>query len=74
MLASSDIFFEVESSTLVSYLYGLMRLILYVIYVAQFTNFTMLLVKNCVVKNVPLYGVSYFYALLLVSMTLSPTS
>ena len=71
ILTSSDIYFELESSTLVSDLYGLMRRILYIIRVTLFCNFTVPLVKNCVITNGPLYGVSYFYAVCLLSMKLS---
>ena len=73
MLTSLDIFFEIKSSTLVSNLYGLMRRILCLIFVGPYFNITMPLVKHCVITKVPLYGVSHFYALWLLSMTLSPT-
>ena len=65
MLTSSHIFFELEYSTLVSNLYGLMRHILYLICVAPHCKVNVLLVKKCVIKNGPLYGVSYFYAVCL---------
>ena len=73
MLTSSDIFIELESFTLVSNLYGLIRRILYQIFVGPHCKFTVSLVKHCVIKTEPLYGVPYLYALCLVSMTLSQT-
>ena len=60
MLTSSDIFFEIKSSTLVSDLYGLMRRILCLISVGPYCNITVTLVKHCVITKGPLYGVSYF--------------
>ena len=73
MLTMSDIFIELSSSTLVSNLYGFIRNILYVFYVAPYCNFTFPLVKHCVITKGTLYCVSYLYALWLVSITLSPT-
>ena len=73
MLTSSDIFFELESSTLLSNLYGLMRRILCLIFVRPYCNVTVPLVKYCVITKGHLYGISYFYAVWLVRMTLSPT-
>ena len=73
MLTLSEILFELESSTLVSYFYGLIRRILYVICVAPHCNFTMPLVKYCVITNGPLYGVLYLHAVWLVSMMSYPT-
>ena len=73
MLTSSEIFIELKSSALVSDLYGLMQLILYLICVALYYKFTMPLVKHCVIAKGPLYGVSYLYAVWLLSMTLPPT-
>ena len=73
MLTASYIFFESEYSTLVLDLYGLMRRILYVIYIAPHCNITMPLVKHCVIIKGPLYEVSYLYAVCLVIMNLSPT-
>ena len=73
MLTSPDIFIELKSSTLVSYLYGLMRRILELICVAPYCKFTVPLVKHCVIKKGPLYGLSFLYAVRLVIMTLSPT-
>ena len=69
MLTSSNIFFELESSTLVSDLYGLMRRIAYIICVAPFCKFTVTLVKHCVITKGAVYGVSYLYGVCLVSMT-----
>ena len=73
MLKLSDIFFEPISSTFVSDLYGLIRRILDLIFVAPHCNYTAPLVQHCVITNGPIYGVSYFNAVCLVSMTLSPT-
>ena len=73
MLTPSDIFIELKYSTLVSNLYGLMRHILFLICVAQYFKFTVPLVKKLCYKKRPLYGISYFYAVWLVSMNLSPT-
>ena len=60
MLTSSYIF--IESSTLVSDLYSLIRHILYLIYVAPIFNEIMPLVQNFVITNGPIYGVLYLYA------------
>ena len=57
MLTLSDIFFDPMSSTLVSDLYGLLRRILYIIFIAPHSKFTMQLVKNRIIKNDPLSGV-----------------
>ena len=73
MLTPSDIFFELISSTLVSNLYGLIRRILYLIVVVPHCKFTVLLEKQCVIKNGPVYGIPYFYSVCLVSMNLSMT-
>ena len=73
MLTASNIFIELKSSTLVSNLYGLIRHILCVITVVPYCSITVPLVKHCVITKRPLYGVSYLYYVLLVSMTLSPT-
>ena len=73
MLTSSYMVFELEYLTLVSESYGLMQCILYVIFIAQFFNITVPLAKHYVITNGPIYGVSYLYAVYLVSMTLSPT-
>ena len=61
MLTLSEIFFELIFSKFVSDVYGLMRRMLYLICTEYYCKFTMLLVKHCVVKNGPLYGVSYMY-------------
>ena len=61
--------FELIFSTLVSDLYGLIRHILYLFFVGPHFKFTMTLIKHCVITNGLLYGVSYLYSLLLVSMT-----
>ena len=61
------------SSTFISDLYGLMRHILCLIFVAQQCNMTLPLVQHIVITNGMLYGVSDLYAELLTSMSLSPT-
>ena len=58
-------------STFVSDLYGLMLRILCLFFIASYCNETVSLVQHCVITNVPLFGASYFYAVLLLSMTLS---
>ena len=73
MLTSSDIFFELIYSTLVSNLYGLIRSKLYLICVGPQCKFTVPLVKHYDITNGAVYGVSYFCAVCLVSMTLSLT-
>ena len=73
MLTPSNIFFELKSSTWVSDLYGLMRSILYLISVAPICNNTVSLVQHRVITNGPVYGISYFYTVCLVSMPSSPT-
>ena len=72
MLTVSSIFIELKYSTLVSDLYGLMRRILCLISITPHYKFTVPLVKHCVITKGALYGVPYFYAVCLVSMTLSP--
>ena len=59
MLAASYIFIELEYSTLVSDLYGLMRRILFLISVAPICNKTVPLFQHLVIKNESLYGVLY---------------
>ena len=73
MLTTSDIYLELESSTLLSDFYGLMQRILYVICVAPYCKFTLPLLKHCVITKGLLYGVSYLYAAWLVIINLSPT-
>ena len=70
MLTSSDIFFELESSNLLSNLYGLMKRILYLIFVRPYCKFTVTLATYYVITKGSLYGVLYLYAVCLVSMTL----
>ena len=72
ILIVSDIFFELKYSTWVSYLYGLMRRILYLIYVAPIFNETVPLVQHRIITNGPVFGVSYLYAVCLVIIKLSP--
>ena len=62
MLTSLDIFIELESSTLVSYLYGLFQRMLYLISVRPYCKYTVKLVKHCVITKGLLNGVSYLYA------------
>ena len=71
MLTQSYIFSGLISSMFVSYLYGLMRCILCVIFTAPYCNMNLPMVKHCVIPNGPWNGVLYFYAALLLSMTLS---
>ena len=71
MLTSSDIYFEIKYSTLVSDLYGLMRRIFCLIFVGTYCNITVPLIKHCVITKGTWYGVKYFYSKWLVSMTLS---
>ena len=73
MLKTSFKFIKIKYSTLVFDLYGLMRCILCLISVAPYLKFTVILVIYCVITKGTLYGVSYIYAVWLVSMTLSPT-
>ena len=73
ILTSSEIFIELKSLSLVSDLYGLIRRILYLIFVGPYCKCTVPLVKQCVITKEPLYGVSYLYTVWLVSMTLSLT-
>ena len=54
MLTSSEIFIEIEYSTLVSNLYGLIRRILYLIFVGPHCKFTVSLVKHSVITKGPL--------------------
>ena len=53
MLTPSEIFIELEYSTLVSDLYGLMQCILCLICVAPYCNVTVPLVKYCVITQGP---------------------
>ena len=73
MLKESYIFIESESSTLVSNLYGLMPRILYLLFIASHCKFTVTLVKHCVITKGTLYGVLYFFVVLLVSRNASTT-
>ena len=73
MLTLSHIFSGVISSTFVSYLYGLMWHILCLIYIIPHCNVNMPFVHHCIIKNGPLYRVSYFYAVLLLRINLAPT-
>ena len=57
----------------VSDVYGLMRIILYLIFFAPYYNVTVPLVQQCVISNGLLYVVSYLKSELLLRMTLSPT-
>ena len=57
MLTASYILIEFEYSILVPDLYILMQCILYVICIASHCNFTVALVKHCVIINGPAYGI-----------------
>ena len=70
---SSIIGFWVNIFKVVSYVYGLTWRILYKTFVASYYNLTMTLFQHYIIKNEPLYGVSYFHAELLSTITLSPT-
>ena len=72
MLTSPHIFLGLISPKFVSDLYGLIRRILYLNF-GPYCIFTVPLVKHCVIKNGPVYGVSYLYAACLLIMTSSPT-
>ena len=48
-----------------------MQRVLYLVVVAPYCNFTVPLVKHYVIKNGPIYGIYYFYAVCLVTMSLS---
>ena len=71
MLMSPYIYFEVICLTLVSGLYDLIQYILYLIFVGTHSKLTVPLVKNYVITNGPIYGISYLYAVCLVSVMLS---
>ena len=57
MLTSSDIFLGLISSTFVSDLYGLMRRILCLIFIAPHCRFTVPFVQHCVITKGPVYDV-----------------
>ena len=59
-LTAWNIFIELKSSTLVSYLYGLMWRIFYLISVAPYCNITVPLVKHCVITKGREY--SFFFS------------
>ena len=61
------------SSTFVSDLYGFIHRILYLIFGRPYCKFTLTLVKHCVLKNGSVQRVLYFYAVWLLSMSLSTT-
>ena len=71
MLKSSHMFLVLISSTFVSNLYGLIRSILCFVCIGPYCIVTVPLVQHWVITNGPLYGVSYLYAALLLSITLS---
>ena len=73
MLTLSYIFFNVNIfSTFIRYIW-LKSMYIMPIFITPHCNVTMPLVQHCVITNVLLYGVSYLYTELLVSMTLSKT-
>ena len=73
MLTLSRIFFGLISSMFISDVYGLTRLILFLIFIGPYCIATVPLVHHSVTKNGQLHGVSYLYAAILLSMTLSLT-
>ena len=73
MLTSSDIFLGLISSTFISYLYGLMRRILHVIFITEHYKIAAPLVNNRDIKNGPVYRVLHLYVVCLWIMNLSPT-
>ena len=73
MLTSTDIFLGLISSTLTSDLYGLMRRILYLIFIATHCKFIMPLLKHRLTTNGHVCGVSYLYAVCLLIINLSLT-
>ena len=64
---------ELISSKFISYLYGLIQRILYLMFFGTYCKFTVSLVKHCIITNRSLYGVSYLYSAWLLSMNLSPS-
>ena len=73
MLTSSYIFPGLIPTMFVSDLYGLIQRILYLILFRPYCIVTVMLVQHPVITDGPLYGISYLYAALLLTMTLSPT-
>ena len=68
-----NIFQHLISSMFLSDVYGLMKNILCLLFIAPHCNMTVTLVQHYIISNWPLYGVSYLKSELLVSTTLSPT-
>ena len=62
MLTSSYIFFRFNIFNFLSGVYGLMRRILYLIFIIPHCNETVKLVQHRLITNGLLYDVSYFYA------------
>ena len=60
-------------SMFVSYLYGLMQRLLYLIVFAPYCDVTVPFVQHFFITNFPLYIFLYFYAVWLLSIILSPT-
>ena len=71
MLTPSHIFPGLIYSTFVSDLYGLIRCILFPIYIGEYCILTVPLIKYRVITNWHLYGDSYLYLEWLLIMTLS---
>ena len=71
MLISLYIFLLLISSTCVSDVYGFIWHIICIMFIGQNSNVTMLLVQHRVIRNGPLYVISYLSAELLGNMTLS---
>ena len=62
MFTSSHIFSGLISSTFVTYEYGLIQCILYLIFFRTYFNVIVPLVQHCVISNGPLNCVSFLYA------------
>ena len=73
MLKLSHIFLGLISSMFVSGIYALIRRISCLICIGPYCIVTVPLAQHHVITNRPLYIISYFYAVWLLSMTLSPT-
>ena len=67
------IFQHLISSAFVSDVNGLIRRIIYLIFIAPHCNVTIPLAQHCVIINWPLCGVSYLKAALLLRINLSLT-
>ena len=72
-LTTSNIIFNYNSFSVLSYVNGVMRRIFYLIFITPHCNVTIPLFRKWVISNGPLYVVSYLKELLLFIMYLSPT-